>query len=87
MAEGNGLLNRPVGINPLRGFESRPLRYWLLKTAPGGTTILLYGYLFLVKSLTAFNPEFTNPCVQIFECGAGIDVNAGWRKPQKNFDA
>ena len=25
-AEGNGLLNRPVGINPLRGFESRPLR-------------------------------------------------------------
>jgi hypothetical protein len=26
-AEGNGLLNRPVGNNPLRGFESRPLRY------------------------------------------------------------
>ena len=27
MAEGNGLLNRPVGINPPRGFESRPLRF------------------------------------------------------------
>ncbi len=27
MAEGNGLLNRPVGKNPLRGFESRPLRF------------------------------------------------------------
>ena len=26
MAEGNGLLNRPVGISPQRGFESRPLR-------------------------------------------------------------
>jgi hypothetical protein len=27
VAEGNGLLNRRRGINPYRGFESRPLRY------------------------------------------------------------
>jgi hypothetical protein len=27
VAEGNGLLNRRMGINPYRGFESRPLRF------------------------------------------------------------
>jgi hypothetical protein len=26
VAEGNGLLNRRMGNNPYRGFESRPLR-------------------------------------------------------------
>jgi hypothetical protein len=32
VAEGNGLLNRPVGIHPLRGFESRPLRFFMRKS-------------------------------------------------------
>ena len=31
MAEGNGLLNRRVGIYLHRGFESRPLRFFVLR--------------------------------------------------------
>ena len=30
VAEGNGLLNRRTGISPYRGFESRPLRWFLV---------------------------------------------------------
>ena len=57
MAEGNGLLNRRMGINPYRGFESRPLRSTLRYSRKGRLTAerqAIFLIMYLSSSLFCF---------------------------------